>query len=67
MNVLQDLENAKSNGSKRIAVLLDPDKTENTKVKALLSSIDSSFVHYIFVGGSQVPDGNTQNLVRLLK
>ena len=67
MNVLQDLENAKSNGSKRIAILLDPDKTENTKVKALLSSIDPSIVHYIFVGGSQVPDGNTQNLVRLLK
>ncbi len=67
MNVLKDLENAKLNGSKRIALLLDPDKTENTKVKALVSLIDSSFVHYIFVGGSRVPDGNAQSLVKFLK
>ncbi len=65
--IYQNLLLAKKQGRKLLAILLDPDKISLSKVSDILAKLHSSGVDYIFVGGSTVEKGVTNELVYLLK
>jgi len=66
-NIYQDILKAKTNNNKLLAILLDPDKLNNSDVEQLCSKISSSPATHIFVGGSIVANGETKLLVLELK
>ena len=65
--IYQNLLLAKKQGRKLLAILLDPDKISLSKLSDTLAKINSSTVDYIFVGGSTVEKGVTDELVYRLK
>lgn len=62
MSVLQNFQNKKG-----IILLLDPDKIQLSSLTGLCSKIESSPVDMVFVGGSTVEQGVTEEIVSLLK
>lgn len=58
---------SKENGKKLLAILLDPDKLQLSKIKETVSKINPQKVNFIFVGGSLVAKGATQIFVNELK
>jgi len=66
-SIYLDILKAKSNKNKLLAILLDPDKLNNSDIEQLCSKINSSPVTHIFVGGSIVANGETELLVIELK
>jgi len=66
-SIYLDILKAKSNKDKLLAILLDPDKLNNSDIEQLCSKINSSPVTHIFVGGSIVANGETELLVIELK
>jgi len=50
----QGLLEAKKNGEKRLAVLIDPDKTRTRHVDRIVDAASEGGVHYFFIGGSLV-------------
>jgi len=65
-SVLQHIVKSKKIGKKLLAVLLDPDKVNLEDLPALSKKINKN-ADFIFVGGSTVSEGVTENLVRSLK
>ena len=65
-SVLQYIVKSKKIGKKLLAVLLDPDKVNLEDLPALSKKINKN-ADFIFVGGSTVSEGVTENLVRSLK
>lgn len=65
--IYQNLLLAKKQGRKLLAILLDPDKVSFSKLSETLVKLNSSAVDYIFVGGSTVEKGVTDELVYQLK
>jgi len=63
MNVLE-LFNRKQ---KQLAVLIDPDKSENDFLKSLTIRAEKAGVDYFFVGGSLLTSGNLDNCIKVLK
>jgi len=66
-NIYQDILHAKANNKKLLAILLDPDKLDIENIEQLCSKINSSPATHIFVGGSIVANGATEQLVVELK
>jgi len=67
MTVLNQIKNAKANGLKLLAILLDPDKINIKDLKNIVKKIEKLSADFIFVGGSFVKEGITQLLVKDLK
>lgn len=68
MSVLQTLHSRHQQGKKSIAVLIDPDKVEDTSALLhLLNLATENCVDYIFVGGSLVTTTNLGTVVGLIK
>lgn len=65
--IYENLLLAKKQGRKLLAILLDPDKISLATLSDILAKLNSSAVDYIFVGGSTVEKGVTDELVYLLK
>ena len=65
-SILQHITESKKTGKKLLAILLDPDKVNIENIAALAKKINKK-VDFIFVGGSTVSEGVTDNLVRSLK
>jgi len=65
-SILKHIINSKKEGKKLLAVLLDPDKVDLNEVKNLIEKI-KNHVDFLFVGGSTVSYGDTQELVEQLK
>ena len=65
--IYENLLLAKKQGRKLLAILLDPDKISLATLSETLAKLNSSAVDYIFVGGSTVEKGVTDELVYLLK
>jgi phosphoglycerol geranylgeranyltransferase len=65
--IYQNILSAKKQGKKLLAILLDPDKMDLDRLSESLVLINDSKVDYIFVGGSTVKEGVTQELVKRLK
>ncbi len=58
---------AMDEGRKLLAILLDPDKTDDDSLAEILAKINDSIVDFIFVGGSSVAENATNSLVLKLR
>ena len=65
--IYQDILQAKANNNKLLVILLDPDKLNIENIEQLSSKINSSPATHVFVGGSIVANGATEQLVIELK
>ncbi|QAA81878.1 geranylgeranylglyceryl/heptaprenylglyceryl phosphate synthase [Aequorivita sp. H23M31] len=55
-----------ASGEKMLSILIDPDKFANTEVETFLGRIPKHTTH-LFIGGSTVANGDTEETVRALK
>jgi len=68
MNVLSSLCDSFKQGKKSIAVLVDPDKVEDSlRLQQLINLANENCVDYFFVGGSLVTTTNLSEVVKLIK
>jgi len=67
LTIRQQILEAKSNGQKLLAVLLDPDKIVLENVDHLIGKIKGSPATHIFVGGSIVQNNILEELISELK
>ncbi|MBO9583532.1 MAG: geranylgeranylglyceryl/heptaprenylglyceryl phosphate synthase [Flavobacterium sp.] len=65
--IRQQILEAKSNGQKLMAVLLDPDKIVLENLNHLIEKINQSPATHIFVGGSVVQNNILEELIAALK
>lgn len=65
--IYNDILQAKADGKKLLAILLDPDKLETDSIKSLATKINSSPATHIFVGGSIVANRQTELIVSEVK
>ena len=65
MNIIYNrILEAKKKGNKLLSILLDPDKLDLSLVKSVVQKINKNGVDYIFVGGSTVKKGLTEQFVK---
>jgi len=67
MKVLEQLQIAKISGKKLLAILLDPEKVDVSKITEVIENIKALSADFILVGGSVVSKNKTQVLVNKLK
>jgi len=67
MKVLEQLQRAKFSGKKLLAILLDPEKVDVSKITEVIENIKALSADFILVGGSVVSKNKTQVLVNKLK
>lgn len=68
MSVLSTLRERQQKGRKSIAVLLDPDKIEDTgKLLPLINLANENCVDFFFVGGSLITTTNLSEVVKKIK
>ncbi|WP_289664844.1 geranylgeranylglyceryl/heptaprenylglyceryl phosphate synthase [Flavobacterium panacagri] len=67
ITIRQQILEAKGNGQKLLAVLLDPDKILLENVAHLIQKINESPATHIFVGGSIVQNNILEELISILK
>lgn len=67
LTIRQQILEAKSNGQKLLAVLLDPDKIVLENLNHLIDKINQSTATHIFVGGSIVQNTILEELISELK
>ncbi|UWY29809.1 geranylgeranylglyceryl/heptaprenylglyceryl phosphate synthase [Flavobacterium sp. TR2] len=67
LTIRQQILEAKSNGQKLLAVLLDPDKIVLENLSHLIEKINQSPATHIFVGGSIVQNAILEELIAALK
>ncbi len=65
--ILKNIQKEAKKGNKLLAILLDPDKTLVAEIPTIINRIESLKTNFIFVGGSQVKNGVTENLVKKIK
>lgn len=67
LTIRQQILEAKSNGQKLLAVLLDPDKIVLENLNHLIEKINQSPATHVFVGGSIVQNNILEELITALK
>jgi len=67
MKVLEQLQIAKISSKKLLAILLDPEKVNVSKITEVIENIKALSADFILVGGSVVSKNKTQVLVNKLK
>ncbi len=68
MNQLyKNLLQAKSDGRKLVAILVDPDKVTEDSLLKITFECTRSKVDYIFVGGSLITNGDLRKTIRIIK
>lgn len=65
--IYQEIVRLSEQNEKLLAVLIDPDKTEIESISSLSKQIQNTRVNYIFVGGSEVEENKTEEVVKELK
>ncbi|NRA93645.1 MAG: geranylgeranylglyceryl/heptaprenylglyceryl phosphate synthase, partial [Psychroserpens sp.] len=66
-SIYQDIVRLSEQKKKMLAVLIDPDKTDIESISRLSNHIHDTRVNYIFVGGSEVEEKKTEDVVKELK
>lgn len=66
-NIYKDILKAKSDNTKLLAILLDPDKVVLENLSILISKIDQSPATHIFIGGSHVTTNILDELIIKIK
>jgi putative glycerol-1-phosphate prenyltransferase len=68
MKILNSLQQHRKSGKKSIAILVDPDKIDDTaRLNNLLRLASESCVDYFFVGGSLITTTNLSEVVKQIK
>ena len=67
ISILNFIQVAAKKGNKLLAILLDPDKTKIEELSIIVNRIENLKDNFIFVGGSFVKNGTTENFVKTLK
>lgn len=67
MNIYNHILQAKNEGNKLLAVLIDPDKFQLKNALQFIDKVNESIITHIFVGGSEVGQNVTQQLVEVIK
>ena len=67
ISILNFIQDAVKKGKKLLVILLDPDKTSPSEIPAIIRRIRKLEANLIFVGGSFVKNGTTENFVKALK
>lgn len=57
-NILNLLQNGKKQNAKKVAVLIDPDKTDKTNIQHLIQNSIKAQVDFFFIGGSLLIENN---------
>ena len=65
--IYQDILEAKRNGQKLLAILLDPDKIILERLEVLIEKINQSPATHLFIGGSHVQNNILDELIIALK
>ena len=65
--IYQKLAEAASKKEKQLAVLIDPDKTDESLLPNLISAINKFSVNYIFVGGSLLTQNFLEPCIDIIK
>jgi len=65
--VYQNILESISRSEKLLAVLIDPDKMQLENIGSFIAKVNISIATHIFVGGSEVNEGVTENLVYEIK
>ena len=63
MRIYNQIVTSSRNGRKLLAILLDPDKVDESHLERIFNRIRNTSVDMIFVGGSSVQEKMTDNLV----
>lgn len=66
-SILAYIQKASKKGEKLLAILLDPDKSTIEEIPSISNRIEKLKANFIFVGGSIVKNGITNNFVETLK
>lgn len=67
IGIYQNILNAIKDNQKLLAVLIDPDKFRLENVEAFITKVNCSIATHIFIGGSEVEDRTTGQLVERIK
>ena len=67
MNIYNHILQAKNDGNKLLAVLIDPDKFQLKNALQFIDKVNKSIITHIFIGGSEVGQNVTQQLVEVIK
>lgn len=65
--IYQSILESISRSEKLLAVLIDPDKMQLKNIGSFISKVNTSIATHIFVGGSEVNEGVTENLIHEIK
>lgn len=67
MNIYNHILQAKNDGNKLLTVLIDPDKFQLKNALQFIDKVNESIITHIFIGGSEVGQNVTQELVEVIK
>ena len=67
MNIYNHILQAKNDGNKLLAVLIDPDKFQLKNALQFIDKVNKSVITHVFIGGSEVGQNVTQQLVEVIK
>ena len=67
MSIYKELILSKKKRIKKLAVLIDPDKTHLDQLDRLLRKFNDAHVDYILVGGSLILDDRSRHLIDIIK
>lgn len=67
MSLYKSMQGKKQSGIKQFAVLIDPDKTDENKLKHLASTSNLAGVDWLFVGGSLLRQNALDHCISILK
>lgn len=67
MKVYESICEGKREGRKKLAVLIDPDKSEDQKLKQLAGLAGNGEIDYFFVGGSLLVNNGLDSCIKMLK
>ncbi|MEO5976699.1 MAG: geranylgeranylglyceryl/heptaprenylglyceryl phosphate synthase [Chryseolinea sp.] len=68
MSLLKALSESRKQGKKSIAILVDPDKVQDTtRLRQLVDLASENCVDYFFVGGSLITTANLSAVIRMIK
>jgi len=67
MSILQSISIRKQEGRKQLAVLIDPDKTDDIRLKQIAMLAADNKVDYFFVGGSLLVNNGLDSCIKTIK
>ena len=66
-SIYQDLVSAKKAKTKRLAILIDPDKLRLTKVDHIIELATAAKVDYFFIGGSLIVNNMLDEVIKMIR